>query len=122
MKDLEKHTIYCELQCSALANQFLSLKRKGSGFILKPHPLVYPSEPVDRKPNFIQINPYVCCKGLFPHNDIVVSSCRHLYHPWYVPNYFKLHSKCYETSCEARMSLEWHLSFGFGKFDKDMKE
>jgi hypothetical protein len=122
LEDLEKHTVYCELQCNALGDQFLSLKRKGSGFILQPHPLVYPSEVVDRKPDFIKINPCVCCKGLFPHNDIVVSSCRHLYHPWCAAIHFKLHSKCYETSCEARMSPEWYLSFGFGEFDKDMKE
>ena len=122
VKDLEKRIVYCEFQCSALADQLLTLKRKGSGFILQPHLLVYPLEPIDRKPDFIKINPCVCCKGLFPHNDIVVSSCRHLYHPWCVAIHFKLHSKCYETSCEARMFLEWYLSFGFSEFDKDMKE
>jgi hypothetical protein len=83
LKDLEKRTVFCELQCNALANQLLSLKKKGSGFVLQPHPLVYPSESVDRKPDFIKINPCVCCKGLFPHIDIVVSTCRHLYHLWW---------------------------------------
>jgi hypothetical protein len=45
-----------------------------------------------------------------------------MYHPWCVAIHFKLHSKYYDTSCEARMSPEWYLNFGFGEFDKDMKE
>jgi hypothetical protein len=46
-----------------------------------PHPLCNHDAQVD-KPNFLKILPCVVFLCAFPHNDIVVFTCRHLYHPW----------------------------------------
>jgi hypothetical protein len=121
-RDLEQSSIFCELQYTALGEQLIALKRKQGGIQLQLHPLLYLAKTLDRWPDFIKTNPCIYCKAPFPQNDIVVATCRHLYHPWCIAIHCKANSKCYESTCEVGMSLEWYLSFGFGEFDQDMKK
>jgi hypothetical protein len=36
--------------------------------------------------------------------------------------HFKLHTQCFDSSCDVLMSPEWYKSFGFSEFDKNMEE
>jgi hypothetical protein len=67
--------------------------KKNNGLSLYPHPLCNPDVQIDR-PNFFKIFPYVVCLCAFPHNDIVVFICRHLYHPWCALIHFRQNNQC----------------------------
>ena len=122
VQDLEHRSVYCDLQNNALGEQLLSLKKRQGGIRLYPHPLVYPAESQEPRADFLKITTCVLCKCSFPHSDIIVTSCRHLYHPWCAAIHFRHHSTCIDGTCGARLSPEWCLSFGFREFDQEMNE
>jgi hypothetical protein len=98
------------------------MKKKNLGFVMFPHLLCYPYEPLDPRSDLLQITHCVFCRCGFLYNDVVVASCRHLYHPWCAMVHFKLHTQCFDSSCNVLMGPEWYKSFGFSKFDKNMEE
>jgi hypothetical protein len=89
---------------------------------LYPHLVLYSTKSQEPWADYLKLTPYILCKCLFPHNDIVVTSCRHLYHLWCAAIHFRSQSTCIEGTCGARMSPKWFMSFGFGKFDQEMIE
>lgn len=122
LKDLQQKTQFFDRQYAALGEKVISLKKKNLGFVMYPHPLCYPSEPLDRRCDLLQITHCVFCKSGFLYNDAIVASCRHLYHPWCAMVHFRLHTRCFDSSCDVLMSPEWYKSFGFSEFDKNMEE
>jgi hypothetical protein len=98
------------------------LKRRQGGIQLYPHPVLYPAESQEPRVDYLKLTPSVLCKCSFSHSDIVLTSCRHLYHPWCAAIHFRSQSTYIEGTCGARMSLEWFMSFGFGEFDQEMIE
>jgi hypothetical protein len=36
--------------------------------------------------------------------------------------HFRLHIRCFDSSCDVLMSPKWYKSFGFSEFDKNMEE
>ena len=36
--------------------------------------------------------------------------------------HFRLHTRCFDSSCDALMSPKWYKSFGSSEFDKNMEE
>jgi hypothetical protein len=89
VQDLEHISVYCDLQNSALGEQVLSLKRSQGGIRLYPHPILYSTESQKFCADYLKLIPCVLCKCLFLHNDIIVTSCRHLYHPWCAAIHFR---------------------------------
>jgi hypothetical protein len=110
-------SVYFDLQNNALDEQLLSLKKRYSGIRLYPHLLVYPVESQEPRADYLKMIPCIFCKCSFLHSDIVITSCRHLYHPWCVAIHFRYHSTCIDGTCGARISPEWFLNFGFHEFD-----
>jgi hypothetical protein len=89
---------------------------------MHPHPLCNLEVKSNIPLNFLKIAPCVVCLCGFPHNDVVVFVCRHLYHPWYVLIHFKHKSKCVDPHYRTNMSPEQFKSFGFKEFVKDLLE
>ncbi len=53
---------------------------------------------------------------------MIISVCRHMYHPWCVLMHFKQNNQCVDMHCKIMMSLDWCKSFGIINFDKEMVE
>jgi hypothetical protein len=94
--------------------------KKGTGLTQHPHPFHNQDVQLANGPNFIKISPCVIFLCGIPHNDIVVSICRHLYHPWCALIHFKHSSQCTNSNYKTIMSLEWSKSLGYKEFGKDM--
>jgi hypothetical protein len=115
-------------QFNALAAENFQLKRGNSNASFWPRPMVY-SQDVSTSPlGFIDdcrsIAIGVCCLCLFPfpQNDIVVSSCRHLYHPFCASVVFANSCKCLAKGCGEVPHPEWYNSFGWGEADAEMRD
>ncbi len=53
------------------------------------------------------------CGFPFPHCEIVVSSCRHVYHPWCALAVFSKASECCAVGCKQVQPIQWIMSFGW---------
>ena len=88
--------------------------------MLHPHPMMYESEAGDVPVSALKISSCVVCRYGFEFNDIVVASCRHLYHPWCGATHFKGSNVCADEECGQIMTPDWSKSFGFKEFDIEM--
>lgn len=61
---------------------------------------------------FLEISTCSLCQFLFPSNDIIVSPCRHLYHPYCASVVFVHGGTCIAKGCHNLSHPEWHKSFG----------
>jgi hypothetical protein len=59
----------------------------------------------------IIITPCCLCSFPFPQNDIILSSCRHLYHPFCASILFVNNSKYLSKYCGEFCHPDWHRSF-----------
>jgi hypothetical protein len=89
LKELKQRRVFCDLQYTFLGEQHVAIIKKGNGSTMHPHPLCKPNIKFDIGPSFLKIAPCVVCLCGFPHNDIIVFLCRHLYHSWCVLVHFK---------------------------------
>jgi hypothetical protein len=62
--------------------------------MLHPHPLCNHDAHFDNGQMFLKISPCVICLCEFPHNDMIMSVYKQLYHPWCVLMHFKQNIKC----------------------------
>jgi hypothetical protein len=56
------------------------------------------------------------CKDRFPHSDILLCSCLHVYHLWYVAQWFKSNASCAVRACGLKHPF-WYRSWGFGDYE-----
>ena len=119
-RELQQKGAFLERHYSALSEHLISLKKKKGSFAIFPHPLCYPSESIDPRCDLLRITDCICCRCPFVFNDIVVASCRHLYHPWCATVHFRVNTRCFDKSCDVLMSPEWYKSFGFREFEQNM--
>jgi hypothetical protein len=111
-----------QMQFYALAAEKLLFKQGKSNFNFWPCPMVYslgdskmPSSDLGDESNFIRITACNLCSFPFPQNDIVVSSCKHLYHPFCASILFVKNCKCVAIGCGELSHPDWHRSFGWGE-------
>lgn len=104
-----------EGQLSSLSSQLLDLKRGQSGLALHPHPITSSLSSSYKDLGFVKVTNCVVCDLPFPLSDILVCSCRHLYHPWCAITWFRTACKCVEKSCNSIVHPNWYKSFGFGE-------
>ena len=90
------------------------------GLCAQPHPMCYgthsQTETCNSLNHMMVTNCAVCLKP-FPIQDIIVGSCRHLYHPWCALSHFRVNQTCAAVDCPAVMSAAWQKSFGFNEVD-----
>lgn len=128
MAILVKKTECHQLEFDALVAELGSLKRGKSGASFWPRPMVYAplEEPISDlmdysdETMFIRVTVCSLCSFPFPQSDIIVSSCRHLYHPFCASVLFVNSSKCTAMGCKSLSHPEWHRSFGWGEPSPDL--
>ena len=86
---------------------------------LTPVPLVYPDSAFgeDNSPErkFLKITKCALCGYRFPKSDIVIASCKHLYHPFCAKVTYESGYKCAAANCSDKLvDPDWHRSFGWG--------
>ena len=85
-----------------------------------PHPMCYCTlshTEASNLLNHMMVTNCVVCLKPFPIHDIIVGSCRHLYHPWCILSHFKIHQTCVNVDCLAMMCAAWQKNFGFNEVD-----
>ena len=86
---------------------------------LNPVPLVYPQNAFgkDESPErrFLKITKCALCGFRFSKSDIVIASCKHMYHPLYAKDTYESGYKCVAPNCSDKLvNPDWHCSFGWG--------
>jgi hypothetical protein len=100
-----------------LATQMDSLLRFKAGLPMFPHPLPYPVGSSSAADFEVVLSRCEKCLVGFGFNDIILSSCRHSYHPFCALMHFRASNSCAKPSCRKLVSPEWKKSFGFSEFD-----
>ncbi len=109
-----------EVEEKAIDRQFEAMKKMGHNSFW-PKPILHPNveENSDRL-IYIQIKPCEFCARGFHCNDIVVTSCRHTSHLFYLSKMLRDNNSC--SICGQMLHLDqWH-SFGFYDEDDDMRK
>lgn len=116
-KDLEHYNDLVarkRLEVGALEAEHAQLGRAQGGLHMRPMPMVYISskEPCTSHGS-LDITNCVLCSFPFPNFEIVISSCRHLYHPWCSMVNFSQSDKCCARGCSVVQPTAWTASFGW---------
>lgn len=61
----------------------------------------------------------ICSDG-FSFWDVLLCTCRHVYHPWCAVQWFRMHVMCAVPQC-GLVSPIWYKSWGFGQYDSILK-
>ena len=104
-----------QVQFDALAVEKFQLKAGRSTLNFLPWPMVYsPKDPpslsrdFEDESKFLRIIACSLCSFPFPQNDIVVSSYKHLYHPFCASVVFSRNSKYMAEGCQDFSHPKWH--------------
>jgi len=96
---LRREIVEMKRHCAAVSDQCV-LMEKGGGLALWPKPALHPPMPIDAyvNPPTLQLHPCVFCNRDYPYFDIVVASCKHIYHIFCVVAVTDLQNRC--TRCD----------------------
>jgi hypothetical protein len=117
--EIEAH----RLQYKALKAELLELQKGKTLGSFWPRPMVYSEEKgagISDRSGLLEISTCSLCQFPFPNSDIIVSSCRHLYHPYCASVVFVHGGKCIAKGCQNLPHPEWHKSFGWGEPSAEM--
>lgn len=92
------------------ANQ-LTFRGRPSG--LYPWPMFYPQPSIHDELTTIVVSICSLCGFGFPHRDIIVAGCMHVYHPWCAYSVFGKGERCVAKTCSATVHPSWFQSFGW---------
>jgi hypothetical protein len=111
------------LQFDALAAELFQLWRGNSVGTFWPRSMVYSDEQTIKKchgSDTLRITSCALCQVPFLYSDIIVSSCRHVYHLFCASVIFVHGGKCIAKGCQSLSHLEWHRSFGWKEPSSEM--
>ena len=94
-----------------LVGQYLARLKTGLGDSFSPTLIQRPKDLENNSLVYIENCP-LCGEG-FHCNDIVVSSCGHTYHPFYMSSHSSKSNRCIAEFCDEDFNPNWRLSFGF---------
>jgi hypothetical protein len=93
----------------------------GTRMIFKPKPILHYEETTKENGRaFIIVKPYGFCNERFHYIDVVVTSCIHTFHPFFLGAMLKYSNKCYVYN--VRLHLKWWVSWGFQEVDEELME
>ena len=101
------------MQVNALRAEYAHLSCGAAGLHMRPLPMVYTSNSNCGHVGSIDTGECCVCGFSFPHSDIIVSSCRHVYHPWCALVVFSKGSNCCAIGCNHAQPIQWMMSFGW---------
>ena len=81
----------------------------GGGMSFWPKPIIHPEQPNEDETNFLIIRPCGFCGGSFHCYDIVVTSCKHTFHPFCLGAMLSDGQEC--CVCKTTLRLHWWRSF-----------
>jgi hypothetical protein len=89
---------------------------------MRPHPIAYHVRTTEDHNFAIKVTNCAKCGSDFPFKDIILSPCRHAFHPWCAIMHFSESNYCPYEACKAMATPEWYKSFGIREFDSAMIE
>lgn len=101
------------MQVRALQEEHTHLGRIVCGFHMRPLPLVYVAGEAESAGVSIEVGDCSLCGFSFPHSEIIVTACKHLYHPWCALVNFTEGTECCVVGCKQVQPIEWIMSFGW---------
>lgn len=111
------------LQFEALRMELVQIRNGKFSGTLWPRPIVYAEEKAFENSDdslVLLVSSCCLCQFPFPTNDIIVSSCRHLYHPFCASVVFGSGGVCTAKGCQSESHPEWHRSFGWSEPSAEM--
>lgn len=114
LQQLEASIVQKQRQLGALNEEVAKLQSGSRPSSMTPWPLTYPkpSGSLLNETNLV-ITQCSLCLGGFPDFDVVVASCKHLYHPWCSVVVFSKGNTCVDVSCTGVGNANWRKSFGW---------
>lgn len=101
----------------AIEEQIESMKA-GAGVSLQPRPILHTHVPEDI--THLELHPCSFCNRFFSACDIIVASCRHMYHPFCIASVCSKKNKC--VTCGELFHPGWWRSFGFRDLDAELQD
>jgi hypothetical protein len=93
----------------------------GARMIFKHKPILHSKETTKENGRaFIIVKPCGFCNERFHCMDVVITSCIHTFHPFFLGSMLKDSNKCYV--CNVRFHLKWWASWGFWEVDEELME
>jgi len=96
----------------------LGLMKAGAGVSLKPRPISQSDVPNDITD--LELHPCSFCNRFFTACDIIVASCRHMYHPFCIASLCAKKNRC--VTCGELFHPGWWRSFGFKDLDAELQD
>jgi hypothetical protein len=87
----------------------------------KPKLIMHTNEPQeDSGRPFVIMKPCGICNQGFHCMDVVVTSCKHTFHPFCLSVMIKESNRC--CVCNVRLHFDWWTSWGFREVDEKLTE
>lgn len=102
-----------QMQVDGFRAKYAQLLHGAPGLHMRPLPLLYGLGSNCGGLGFIDVGECCLCGFSFPHSDIIVSNCRHVYHPWCALVVFSKGPNCCAIGCNHAQPIQWMMSFGW---------
>jgi hypothetical protein len=113
-----KKDLACMARQQVVIQQQLGSMEKGRGFSFWPKPILHPFGLVDAETPIILVKPCGFCKTWYNLYDIMVISCKHIYHSFCFGELFKNEKECYVYG--DLFHPDWWTSFGIHERDEEL--
>jgi hypothetical protein len=91
------------------------------GMTFKPKPIMHIDEPQeDSGRTFVIMKPCGICNQGFHCMGVVITFCKHTFHPFCLGVMLKESNKC--CVCNVRLHLDWWTSWGFQETNEELIE
>jgi hypothetical protein len=119
IKEAQDDIVALEKQERVVREQ-IELMLQGGGLSCWPKPTMHPLCPLnDDVVTHIQVRPCGFCKQWYHCSDIVVTSCKHTFHPFCLAASLRNSNVC--STCGQILHPDWWTSFGFRAQDDDIQ-
>jgi hypothetical protein len=88
----------------------IQMMKDGGGVVLWPKPCLYLDLP-EEVGGAIELDPCSFCNRWYTSFDVVLASCKHLYHPFCIAKLLESQKEC--VVCKEAFHPTWQRSFGF---------
>ena len=105
--------------------ELLKMEKASLGF--NHTPIAYPNHKIVNDDlgeiMFLKITICSLCGFGFPKSDIIVSSCKHIYHPFCAKIVYQSGNRCADLNCtQALVDPDWFRSLGVGNINEELEQ
>ena len=102
----------------AISDHIVKMK-SGRGLACWPTPTIHPQKPEDEEGSF-HLDPCSFCNRWYNSFDVVMTSCKHFYHPFCITKLVDTQNCC--VTCDKPFHRAWRKSFGFREPQSDLQD